>query len=206
MAQRNLKRREERVQSGAAAYLARMVKWVEVRSGDEIWRGAISWVELRCGCFPCSGRDCAAACGIYLAPVRGSGGLRRGDFAGRICVWRLFADGSDSAIFAGDEGGGAVCARGRVGAGDLQRISDFAGSGVTAWRDDAQQGAAFSVPATAHTGGSDGYAVYWRCDAGPSARDTHCAYGRKLFLRTGDAGGIGAQQPDYFSLRAVGWR
>ena len=64
--------------------------------------------------------------------------------AGRICVWRLPADRGDRAIFTGDEGGGAFRASGRAGAGHLQRISDSAGSGAAAGRDDAQQGTAIS--------------------------------------------------------------
>ena len=79
--------------------------------------------------------------------------LRRHYFAGWVFVRRLPAHGRDCAIFAGDEIGGEVCKQRRAGAGRLQWVSDSAGSGVAAGRDDAEFGAAVYLQAGARPRG-----------------------------------------------------
>ena len=88
----------------------------------------------------------------------------------------------------------------RAGAGNLQRLSNFAGSWPFARRRDAQCRLAIYLPPRAYSRGQHRYTVYPRREAGADSQNSHRAQRWKLHLRSANACGAAKERPDCFSL------
>ena len=103
-----------------------------------------------------------AGCDVVILP----GGFAYGDYLRTGAIARFSPVMKAVERFA--RGGGLVL-------GICNGFQILLEAGLLARRDDAQQGAALSVPARAYTGGGDGHTLYQRGDARAGAEDSHRA-------------------------------
>ena len=124
----------------------------------------------------------------------------------RIRVWRLSAHRRDRAIFSRNESGGPFCASGGLVLGICNGFQILLEAGLLPGAMMRNKGLRFFCRQVHIRVETTDTPFTCAAQARPSAENSHRAHGRKLFLRAADACRAGAQQSNYFSLRAAGWR